>query len=1108
LSWRPKSVFPRATTLLVESSMSRTFVPFAAGALILIASVAQPRRLEAQNPTGAIEGTITDVGTGRTLVGARVLVAGTQLGGVTNESGTFRIAGVPVRQIELNVRLIGYAPQNRTLVVREGQTERADFKLQVSALQLEQVVVTGSGQQTEVKRLGNTVAVIQPPENAPVHDFSNLLQAREPGLTAISSSGLTGEGARIRIRGNASLTQSNEPVVFVDGVRINSGGAMTSRLDDLDPNAIERIEVLKGAAAATLYGTQASNGVIQVFTKKGASRPPRWNVQMEQEAITFPDRIAPNAGYARTAGRADSLAAYWQIPGLKPFQVFEVPIFKDYLTETGNASIVGGSVSGGASTLTYFGSGRFERENGPIGGTRFGPADDILRRIQTGVNLSLVPTNSVRLGVRSSYFNIESERPGDIIGNSIYGAFALSQYARPEAANCDKSSYRAPGQCDGPGNPFGNMAFMSMREAMQQVTSEKVSRYNGVFTAGWTPLAEVTTDLTAGYDIVNRRNLSFSPYHYDIDELTTNNIEGSRSIGSAMNRLLTLDAKVAWNRPITSDFSSALVAGMQVFNDRNESSSGSAVDLPGPGIVVVGAGGRNIATGEAFSTDINGGYFAQEQVGFRNLAFLTLGGRYDFASAFGEASPGVFYPKASLSVVPSDWSRWNRPFGMNTLRLRVAVGRSGRQPGSFDKFTTFAPLRAEQGAGLAPSQLGNQELRPEIATEYEGGFEMGLHEDRIGLNATAWRRKVNDLLIDQQFAPSGGFRGTQIANIGNMHGYGYEFGARAFVISRPSFGMEVFANAAYLNQTIDTLGGGLAFIKVDPSYVRHLVYLKAHDPLGSLYAPRLAQACPGGGTTPALNKINKPIACYGPGQVPISLNGNGRAATEAELLAYLSQPRDLRTSAVQSALQPLLADYDGVGVALISQQRVGDIIPDWTGSFGTNFTISSNWRVQSVFEYRTGYQIANLTDAFRSSQHATIGSNTKPYAIVEAALGNPASTPEQRLAAAKEYIAHYRRLLEPGLNEVSDGDFVRLRELAVTYNAPAAVAARAGFGSLSITAAGRNLWLGTKYSGADPELAYAGRQPGGGTTANFRDASEAFNLPTPRRFSLMVNLGF
>jgi len=1074
-------------------------------ALTLFALVTSPTRARAQG-TGAIEGVVTDAGSGRPLQGARLSISGTQLGATTTDQGSFRITGVPARQIELRVRMLGYNPATKSLIVADGQTARADFPLQVAALQLEQVVVTGSGQQTEVKRLGNTVAVIQPPENAPVNDLSSLLQAREPGLSAITGSGLTGEGARIRIRGNASLTQSNEPVFFLDGVRMSSGGAMTSRVDDLDPNTIDRIEVLKGAAAATLYGTEASNGVIQIFTKKGSSRLPRWSFQLEQEAMAFPDRMAPNAGYARTQGRADSLAQYWQIPGLKPFQVFEVPIFKDYLTETGSATTFSGSVSGGGPAITYFSSGRFEHEDGPIGGSQFGPSKDGLRRIQTGINLSIVPFNSLHIGVRNSYFNVESQRPGDIIGNSIYGAFALSQYARPESANCNKSSYVAPGVCSGPGNAFGNEAFMTLREAMQQITEERVSRYNGAFTATYTPLSELTLDVTGGYDITNRRNFSFSRYHYDVDEFTANNPLGSKSVGSSMGRLLTLDGKMAWNRPIATEISSAFVAGVQVFNDRSETSSGSALDLPGPGIEVVGAGGRSITTGETFSTDINGGYFAQEQLGFKNFTFVTLGGRYDFASAFGEESPGVFYPKASLSVVPSDLGGWSRPLGINPLRLRLAIGQSGRQPGSFDKFTTFSPLLAPSGSGLAPSQLGNQNLKPEIATEVEGGFELGILDDRLGLQATAWTRKVRDLLIDQQFPVSGGFRRTQIANIGNMEGHGYEFEARFFALNRPRLGVEMFASAAYLSQKITSLGAGVTSIKVDPGYVRHLVYLKPNDPLGSLYVPRLAEVCPGGGTTPRNNSAGQPIACYGPGQLPISLNGNGRAATEAELLAYLAQPRDLKTSAVQNALRPLLADYDGNG--RLTEQRVGDIIPDWTGAFGTNMNFLKNWRFNTLFEWRTGYQIANLTDAFRSSQHATIGSNTRPYAEIEAVLNNPASTPQQRLEAAGKYINHYRRLLEPGLNEVENGDFLRLRELSLTYNAPPALASRLSLGSLSITAAGRNLLLFTKYSGADPELSYAGRQPGGGTLSNFRDASEAFGLPVPRRFSLQINTSF
>src|SRR5688572_23184909 len=250
----------------------RGVMSFAAGSLIAVG----PARLGAQGATGVVEGRITEASTGRPLDNVQVVIAGTNLGGATNETGAYRIAGAPVRQVEVRARRIGYAPVNQSVVVIAGQSVRADFELSVSILQLEQIVVTGSGQQVEAKRLGNTVAVIQPPQNVPVADMSALLAAREPGLSAITSAGLTGEGARIRIRGNASLTQSNEPVIFVDGIRLNNGGARTSRLDDIDPSSIERVEILKGAAAATLYGTEASNGVIQIFTKMGTVGPPRW----------------------------------------------------------------------------------------------------------------------------------------------------------------------------------------------------------------------------------------------------------------------------------------------------------------------------------------------------------------------------------------------------------------------------------------------------------------------------------------------------------------------------------------------------------------------------------------------------------------------------------------------------------------------------------------------------------------------------------------------------------------------------------------------------------------------------------------------------------------
>ena len=1065
-----------------------------------------PESTLAQGATGVVEGRITEATTGRPLDNVQVVIAGTSLGGATNETGSYRIAGVPARQVEVRARRIGYAPSNQTVVVVAGQSVSADFTLQVSILQLEQIVVTGSGQQVEVKRLGNTVAVIQPPENVPIRDMSSLLSAREPGLSAITSAGLTGEGARIRIRGNASLTQSNEPVIFVDGIRLNNGGARTSRLDDIDPSSIERVEILKGAAAATLYGTEASNGVIQIFTKMGTAGPPRWQFSFDQEAIRFPDRVPANAGYARTQGQADSLSTYWRKPGLEPFEVFEVPIWKDYFSETGVASTVAGQVSGGGGPMTYFASGRYQRENGPIGGESIGPAQDALRRVQTSLNLTLVPMNKVRLGFRTAYYNIWSAIPGGgIIGNSIYGTYALANYARPELANCNKSTYVAPGRCSGPGNPFGNAAFMTVRESLQQEQEENINRYNGAVSATYTPTSELNLDLTAGWDVSNRRGFSFSRFRYDIDEYTQNNIEGSRSVNESQNRVLTLDGKAAWNRPITSEISSALVVGMQVFNDRGANSSASSTNLPGPGIGVVGAGGQNIEIGEGFQTSINGGYFAQEQLGFRDWAFLTVGARYDFASAFGENAPGVWYPKASLSVIPSDLDAWPSPFGLTTLRLRAAIGRSGRQPGGFDKFTTFSPLRSEFGAGLVPAQLGNQNLNPEIATEIEGGFEAGLLDERLGLTATAWHRTVDDMLIARQFPSSGGFRRAQNDNIGEMKANGFELGARVAAVQGADFAIDFNATASYIEQEIVSLGGNPS-IKTNAGYQRHRVFLKEGDPLGSIYVPRLASSCPGGGTTPAKNRLGNDIACYGPGQLPINLNNNGRAATEAELLAYLGSPRDLKTTAVQNALRPLLADYDGSGN--VFEQRIGDIFPDWTGTFGTDITFREHWQLHGLFEWRTGFMVHNLTHAFRGAQHATLGSNLRNYSEIEATLLNPASTAQQRLDAANTYISRHRRLLEPGLNEFEKGDFLRFNELSLTYRASPELASRVGASSLSITLSGRNLALWTPYTGSDPEITYGGRQPGGGVEANFNDSNDSFGMPIPRRYGIRFNIGY
>jgi TonB-linked SusC/RagA family outer membrane protein len=1080
----------------------------------------------AAQATGTIEGRVTETGSGRPLPGAQVFIAGTTIGSVTNDRGEYRITSAPARQVEIRVRLIGYAPINRSVVVTAGGTVTQNIEVGVSALQLEQVVVTGTGAQVEVKKLGNTISTIQPPAFAPITTPSQLLQARDAGVSILPASGIAGEGARIRIRGNASLSMSNEPIVFVDGVRINSGGGFgdntgaggggrPSRLDDIDPSSIERVEVLKGAAAATLYGTEASNGVIQIFTKKGATGQARWTFNAEQASSTFDvGRIKPNCGHAKSDTAAARLSTFYSRE-ISAFETFCINASDDILG-TGMGSTINGSVTGGTQGYTYFASGRYADENGPMDVDWLGPTVDRVRRIQGLTNLGLIPFNSLKLGMRLSYADAMMQVPQN--NNNIYGVTSLAMFAKPELANCDRSSVDPdePGRCTGAGNMYGNGAFMTLREATQQTTENRAGRFTGVFDATYTPADNISATATLGIDATDDRSYLFRYFRYDVDRFTSNKVTGQRFIDANTDRQYTVDGKINWKSQVfglESDF----VAGVQGFIAKSTFSGGNNENFPGPGLEVASAGSLPIIN-ERFVQTVNGGYFLQDQLGFNNFAFVTVGGRYDYSSAFGENAGGVFYPKVSASIVPSDRGSWSSPLGINTLRVRGALGKSGRQPNAFSKFTTFAPLASELGAGLAPSNLGNPDLKPEVSTEWEVGAEMGFWDNRLGLDYTYWDRRVNDALVNKQFPLSGGFQALQLANVGILDAYGHDMKVNAFLVQRANWTLDVFASAAFIKQQITSMGGA-PDLKVGGSYARYRNFLKAPDDTdgdgvpdkfyapGELFGaalPGLCSARPAGAT----------YACMNPGEVPFdvcpiraTIGGTACAAntrvmaTEAEMLAYFASPRAL------TSLDPFRYDEDGNGDFL--DHYLGKPYPDWTATFGGNLSLGRSWRFNALFEYRGGnFTITNLTDAFRTS-HPTIGTNTQRASDIQAIIGNPASTPQQRLDAAKIWWNELKALSPyDGLNQNEDGTFLRLREVGLTYTAPASLAAKLGARDATFSLTGRNLFINTKYKGVDPETNANGRDTGGGTDGNYLEAVDAFGWPLARRIAFALRLGF
>jgi TonB-linked SusC/RagA family outer membrane protein len=1063
----------------------------------------------AQN--GTVEGTIVDGDTNESLPGVQVFIPDLELGAVTNVDGQYTIGSVPAGTYTVEARFVGFQTATREVEVGDGETVTVDFTLRPSSIDLNEVVVTGTGGPVEKRTLGNTIATINAAslENAPIQSFSDLLQGREPGMVALPSGGLTGEGTRIRIRGSASLSQSNEPIVYIDGVRANNGGGFgggyvgaggggsPSRLDDIPPEAIARVEILKGAAAATLFGTEASNGVIQVFTKRGTAGPPQFTFGSRLTAINYPSGAYPDqVGFPRTQEQADNIR---NVLGkdVNPYQLVSEN-FPNRLVGTGFAQEYSGMVRGGGDTdlggVTYLVTGRFLSEDGPFNGDpSIMPqgantlANDAIQRAQGLMNVEVLPNEDLRLRVTAGYIDTDFETLQT--NNNIYGTISLAQFSKPELVTED--------------NETGTIAFASVAESVQQTTTQQARRFNGSFNVNYRPLDILTLDAVFGVDYTNTTSTEFRPFGWNVDGFTTTEVRGAKRYATNNTLQLTLDTKAKVQNQLSELFSSDLTVGIQGFLDRNLLESGRGLSLPGPGFEVTSAAAtQNII--ETFTEVVNAGVFAQEQIGFNDFVFVTVGARYDANSAFGSEFSGVLYPKIAASLIPSDAPFWNGPIGpLSSVRFRAALGQSGLQPGAFDALTTYASLNSVTGAGVAPNNLGNPDLKPEISTEWEVGTELGLFDDRAALEATYWNRTVSDALVNRQFVPSGGFPNPQIVNIGELKGQGVELATRALVLNKENVSIDVFANASYLWEQVTDLGGAPP-IKVGGSYPRYRNYLVEGYAPGTHFGVRLQD-------TPA-------------GTLPVDLNGDGQPDTEEFLVAYLSSLTPADASLPSDPSTVLIAenvDSDGnilspTGAA--SDFFLGKPAPDWQGGVGFDIGFLQNFELSTLFEYKTGnFYINNLTDAFRQA-NASIGRNLPTSAPVERdyvtggvdAEGNPQNDGQVRLNALRSWLDENLALAPfAGLNTIKKADFLRWRELSLTYNVPTELVERFGGRRLSLTFSGRNLAMLTKYDGVDPELNAIGRGGGAnGLEENFLDGVEAFGFPIPRRYSFSLRLGF
>ena len=354
----------------------------AASVLGVVLTTANARDVHAQQ--GMVTGRVTDRASNRPVEQVQVAIVGTTLGGLTNADGAFTIRGVPVGTAQVRALRVGYTEQRQSVAVTAGQSVTANFAMESVPVSLAPVVTTATGEQRRVE-IGNalsTVNVADVAKTAPVANIADVLESRAPGVVVSTGGQQTGSGARIRIRGQSSLALSNDPIYVIDGVRMTSnsnssafgtGGSIPSRVGDLNPEEIENIEIVKGPSAATLYGTDAANGVIVITTKKGRAGAPKWTVYGEGGALS--DRNTYPTAYS-LAGHSPGSTAYRDCvlsqiasgncvaDSVRSLNLFNV----DSLTPVGlgNRHQLGAQVSGGTDVVRYFLSGENEQEVGTL----------------------------------------------------------------------------------------------------------------------------------------------------------------------------------------------------------------------------------------------------------------------------------------------------------------------------------------------------------------------------------------------------------------------------------------------------------------------------------------------------------------------------------------------------------------------------------------------------------------------------------------------------------------------------------------------------------------------------------------------------------------------
>ena len=1025
--------------------------------LLLLVAIAWPVHLQPQGGGGMLAGTVVDAKSGLPIADVTVVADGMAGGVRTGTRGEFRLVNVPGTTARLRVTRIGYQAVTHDATVgdqnlRIGMTE--------STVKLDAVVVTGTAGEAQRRTLGNAVGLVDVGTKLVLQGtpakLQDMMSSSVPGVRIMRSSGTIGAGGTTRVRGSGSLSLSNEPLIYIDGVRSNNQAAVPSyayssqespsRVNDLNPEEIESIEVLKGPSAATIYGTEASNGVIQIITKRGRAGRPTVDMHLEQgwAWLSNPEGRYPENYYLRRGGD------YRNADDIKAFNVqnFQTQHGFPKIFSTGRPWGGGGSISGGSDQLRYFFSGDYKREEGAVD---YNWQNKYNSRANVGYTNSDAKLR-IDLGLGIVRFQTRGNSGRQPITTSIIWACNFP-WCEPTGPDTTKTGWNGAGhgfQFYRPEDYYGVEGFDNVE---RQTLSVQVNHR---------PLPWLRHRLTIGPDFTNNKSSGLvfrDPTGYNPFFAASLGQKQSQSLRSIF---FTADYGANADYSLNPNMTFTTSAGAQYYYKQFDTQISQGFEFPVPGPGDVGSGSRRDAS-EAFQENKTRGVYGQEQFAWRNRLFLVAAVRSDGNSAFGSNFKAVTYPKYSASWVVSEepfLAKWG---AISELKLRAAWGRAGQQPDVFSAIQTYGAAVGSLGqGGVTPRNYGNDNLKPEIGEETEIGFDAGLFDHRVGLEFTWYNKSIKDAIISAPLKPSRGFPGSQFLNIGETRNRGIELAVDNQTFNTERWGLDLHGTIATNDSKITSLGG-VPPIFIGASYIQQF-NVEGFAP-GSYFYKNVVSATviPDTTCTRVAGVCNLPVTWV----LPLATNvmceggkdlGNG----DGSLVPCATAPRLYR----------------------------GRPTPSWNGSFSGTLRFGQRLRLLALADYLGGLRavvgdVGAQHTFFRNSRSSIAGDP-----IVQGWRNDGNGT---------------------GATGLMDASFARLRTVSLTYDIPVNLAKRlSGASRGAFTVSAENLaffWRGQAASyGAkwiDPELLPNRTND---VTGNYTYTQESW--PQLARFNTVLRLTF